>query len=168
MIRDRLAGYRDRVRQQLVDAFHQDHTAHQIGVSFAIGLFVAALPSGGLSIGVLAAIAYWWSWVSVPAITAAVAVLNPLVKPLVYAASLKLGGFVLGTGGLIPTGASTQETVLVGAQQLVVGNLLLAGAFAVVGYLTAVWLTRLHRYRYGTDVDPQYVASQTTIIESRQ
>lgn len=163
MIRERLAGYRNTIRSELTEAFERDHSAHHVGMSFALGLFVSTLPSGGLSAGLLAALAYWWSWVSVPAVVASVALLNPLVKPAIYVASFQLGAIVLGADGTIPTEATARDSVLVGAQQLVVGNLLIGVTLAVIGYVVTVHLTRAHRQLWQSGV-PTQVASKTTIL----
>ncbi|WP_049893194.1 DUF2062 domain-containing protein [Natronococcus jeotgali] len=157
MIRERLARHRARIRRKLMAAFREEHTPHEIGLSFAVGIFVTALPTGGLGLGVLAGLAAWKSWVSKPATIAAVAVLNPLIKPAVYVASYQLGGAFLGGGSLRPVDAaaslsrgSITEIAGTAARQLLVGNLLLAAALSVSSYAVVARLTRAHRER-GSD-----------------
>lgn len=146
MIHDRLARYRDRFRRELIVAFRKEHTPHQIGVSFGIGIFITALPTGGLGIGLFFVFASLWSWISKPAIFASVAVLNPFVKPAVYVASLQIGGLLLGVQS-IRSHETTIESAGVAVQQLVLGNVVLAVCLSVVSYLIVVHLTRTHRRR---------------------
>ncbi|MEY7848031.1 DUF2062 domain-containing protein [Natrarchaeobius sp. A-rgal3] len=146
MLRKRVAGYRDRVRRELTEAFRAEHTPHQVASSFAIGIFVTALPTGGLGIGLFFLFVSIWSWISKPAIFASVAVLNPFVKPAVYVASLQTGATVLGTDP-IPLEETATESAWAVARQLVIGNLLIAFALAILGYVIVLHLTRTHRRR---------------------
>ncbi|MWV39321.1 DUF2062 domain-containing protein [Natrialba sp. INN-245] len=146
MLWERFARYRDRVRRELTDAFREEHTPHQVASSFAIGIFVTALPTGGLGVGLFFVFVSIWSWISKPAIFASVAVLNPFVKPAVYVASLQTGATVLGTDP-IPLEETAAESAWAVARQLVIGNLVIAVGLSVVGYTIVLHLTRAHRSR---------------------
>jgi uncharacterized protein (DUF2062 family) len=133
----RIAGYRTRVRAKLRAAFAEDHPPHLIAVSFAVGVFVTALPSLGTGLFVLAWVGYQFAWANRLALLAAVAVLNPLAKSSVYAASFLTGTVLLGP---IPgvsradLGLDAGIDVLV---RLLVGNAVVAVVLAVVGYVVA-------------------------------
>ena len=146
MIRERLARYRDRARRELTAAFQEEHTPHEVGVSFAIGVFVTSMPTGGLGIGLFFLFASLWSWISKPAIFASVAVLNPFVKPAVYVASFQLGGILLGPRSMQSIDASA-ETAGIAVQQLLLGNVVIAVILSIVGYVLVVHMTRAHRRR---------------------
>ena len=146
MVRERLARYRDRVRRELTAAFREEHTPHQVAISFAIGIFVTSLPTGGVGIGLFFVFASLWSWISKPAIFASVAVLNPFVKPVVYVSSFQLGGLVLGTSPFHSATVST-EAAREAVQQLLVGNVIIGVALSGLGYLLMFHLTRAHRRR---------------------
>lgn len=147
MIRGRLDRYRDRVRRQLRTAFEEEHTPHEIGLSFAIGIFVTTLPTGGLGIGLFFVLVAWWSWISKPAIFASVAVLNPLVKPAVYVVSYQMGSVFIGTQPLRSDGTTITETAEVAARQFMIGNLLTAVLLSAVSYAFVRHLTRMNRQR---------------------
>lgn len=151
MIRDRLARYRDRVRRSLLAAFREEHTPHEIALSFAIGIFITAMPSGGLGIGLFFLFVYWWSWVSKPAIFASVVVLNPVIKPVVYLASYKVGAFLFGTEPIVPSTHSSLETIISVIQLLLIGNLIIALVLSAVSYVTVLHLTRMHRQQVRGD-----------------
>lgn len=159
MIRERLGRYRDRVRQELTAAFEEEHTPHEVGLSFAIGIFVTALPTGGLGISLFFVFAAWWSWISKPAIFASVAVLNPLVKPAVYVASYQTGGILVGNRPFQSDDALLTETAGVAVKQLLVGNLLIAAALSVVCYVLLAHLTRIHRRRKCDSSERSFVSA---------
>lgn len=145
MVRERLSLYRDRVRRALLTAFREEHTPHEIAASFAIGIFITAMPSGGLGIGLFFLFVYWWSWVSKPAIFASVVVLNPFVKPAIYVASYTLGAIIFGTEPVVATESVALETALMVGTLIIVGNLIIATVLAALSYVTVLHLTRAHR-----------------------
>lgn len=144
MIRERLRRYRDRIRDELVAAFREDHTPHQIAASFAIGVFITSLPTGGLGIGLFFVFVAIWSSISKPAIFASIAVLNPVVKPAVYFASYQVGSLVLRSGS-VHSGETTAESALLALRQLLLGNVVVAVGLAVFGYATVRSLVYAHR-----------------------
>ncbi|WP_137289826.1 DUF2062 domain-containing protein [Natronorubrum halophilum] len=148
MVGERLAQYRDRVRRKLLAAFREEHTPEQVALSFAIGIFITSLPTGGLGIGLFFVLVAIWSWISKPAIFASVAVLNPIVKPLVYLASFQTGAFLLGSDSVRSRDAINTETAWVAIQQLLLGNVVIAVILSSLGYVLVLYLTRVHRERF--------------------
>ena len=134
------SGFRShlaRVRYALRLAFTEDHPPQLIAVSFAIGVFVTTLPTGGIGIPVLAWVGYRFDWANRLALFAAVVVLNPLVKGGVYVLSVVIGIQLVGP---LPDGTDLELGWDVGAGVLVrllVGNAVLAVGLAVVGYFVA-------------------------------
>lgn len=110
---------------------------HLVGVSFAIGLFVATLPTPGLDTVTLVAIGWRFEWANRWAFGLALAILNPVVKSFVYVGSFALGTALLGPGG----GAAGLELSLAAGphilSRLVVGNVIIAVVVAGTGYLVA-------------------------------
>lgn len=149
MMRSRVAAYPLAVQAKLRAAVAQDHPPHLVGLSFACSLFVLTLPTLGAGLVLLAAVGYRFAWANRLAVCAAAVVLNPFVKAGVLAMSFALGSVVLGPlpgeivdPTLLPTGG---KAVLV---RLLVGNALLAGTFAVTGYVLVVYGARsVRRYR---------------------
>lgn len=145
MFRERLERYRDRAKYGLARAFQEGHSPHEVAASFAIGIFITALPTGGLGIGLFFVFGYWWSWINKPAIFSSVAVCNPFVKPAIYVASLQVGAIVLGTGGLLPIGGTTAESLVTVTHQFVIGTLLIAAVLSTLGYAVVWHLIRTYR-----------------------
>ncbi|MFP8956084.1 DUF2062 domain-containing protein [Natrialbaceae archaeon A-CW3] len=163
MVRERLVRYRDRIRRELLRAFREEHTPHEIAASFAIGIFITAMPSGGLGIGLFFLFVYWWSWVSKTAIFASVVVLNPLIKPAVYLASYHVGAFIFGTEPVLTVNNGHLDTVLMIIQFVLVGNLIIAIGLAVASYVTVYHLTLAHRKRKA-ERDMSSITTTTSLL----
>lgn len=146
----RFASYLERVRGALRLAVSEDHPPHLIALSFAFGIFVTTLPNFGVSILVLAWIGHRFTWANKFAFFAAIGILNPLVKGGVFVVSYFLGVQLLGpvpgiTGGNIGIDAGAGVIV-----RVLVGNVLLAVCFAVVGYVVAYLTAReVRQHGYG-------------------
>ncbi|MFC4438644.1 MULTISPECIES: DUF2062 domain-containing protein [Natrialbaceae] len=126
-----------RVRDALRAAFAEDHPPRFIAGSFALGIFVTTLPTLGAGLPVLAWAGHRFEWANKSAFVAAIAVLNPVVKGGVYVASFLIGTHLLGP---IPGISHHDIAIDAGADVLVrllVGNVLLAIGFTVVGYVVA-------------------------------
>lgn len=137
MIRGRWETYRTRIRSELEPAFAGESSPRAVAGSFAIGLFITALPTLGTGLIVMAAIAYFWNEVSKIALFSSIAVLNPLAKGGVYLASFSLGTKLLGP---VPDISLTEVSLSAGpavVTRLLVGNTILAVLFAAVGYVFA-------------------------------
>ena len=155
-MRERLVGLRKRVRDGVEAAIHADHTPHEVAASFAFGVFVTALPTGGTALVLFVAIAYLFERASKLALAASLVVFNPLVKWSVYGASFWLGTQLLGpVPGLTTTPDISAFTLDAGRAVLVrqlLGNVLLAVLFAVVGYaLVRAVLRGYHAYEEAAD-----------------
>ncbi len=147
MFRRRLSRYRTAVARELTRAFEAEHTPHQVAASFAVGVFVTAMPTGGLGIGLFFLLVRLWPWVDRVAIFASVLVLNPLVKPLVYAVSLQIGVLVFGIEPITPFGVTALDYAATVLALLLFGNLLVALVLSATSYLLVRELTVSYRRR---------------------
>jgi uncharacterized protein (DUF2062 family) len=145
----RLRSLVDEVREEVHEALREQHTPEQVASSFALGVFITALPTLGTGVLAFFAIAYLFENVSKISLFASVVVLNPVVKWGVYGTSFWLGSSILGP---VP-GAARADVSLSAAPdvvtRLLVGNLLLAVAFTAVAYVGAYRLTVEYRRRRG-------------------
>jgi uncharacterized protein (DUF2062 family) len=145
----RLQRYVQRIRGELHDALAEEHTPNQVAYSFAIGVFITALPTLGTGVLVFFLIAYLFANISRIALFASVLVLNPVVKWGVYGSSFWMGSRLLG-----PVESMTVEEVSLSAApevvvRLVTGNVILAVAFTVIAYIAAYRLTLEYRRHRG-------------------
>lgn len=135
-----MRAHSERIRSELESAFAEEHTPHEVATSFSVGTFITALPTLGTGLVLFVIIAYVFERASKLALFASVLVLNPAAKWGVYAASYWLGVLLLGppsTEGITDVSLSAGPDVLA---RLVLGNVILAVAFAVVGYFFALHL----------------------------
>lgn len=147
MVLRRVAVYRARIRETLEQALTEDHTPHEIAVSFAFGAFVTMLPTLGTGLVLFVAVAAVVDRVSKIALFAPVLVFNPAVKWGVYGTSFWLGSVMLGpamSGTLTGISLSAGPDVLL---RLVVGNLVLAVIVGVASYVLVLRLAREYRRR---------------------
>lgn len=146
-LRRRVRRTVEAVRQELHDALHAEHSPRQVAASFAIGVFITALPTLGLGVLTFFAFAYLFTSISKIALFASVLVLNPVVKWGVYASSFWLGSLLLGpVDGVTATQVSLSAAPNVVAR-LLIGNLLVAVVLVPVAYVCAHRLTVRYRGR---------------------
>jgi uncharacterized protein (DUF2062 family) len=139
----------DDIRREVHSALQERHTPKQVASSFALGVFITALPTLGVGVLAFFLIAYLVENVSKVALFASVIVLNPVVKWGVYGTSFWVGSSILGpVAGISPTQVSPAAAPDV-VSRLLVGNLLLAVLFTVIAYVGAYRLTVEYRRRRG-------------------
>ena len=147
MLPERIVAYRERVRAALETAFEVERPPNDVAASFAVGVFITALPTFGAGLLLFVVLATAVDRISKLALLASVVVLNPVVKWGVYAASFWLGNRILG-----PAPGTTLSEVSFSAgpdivARLLVGNLILAVVFTVVGYVVVLRLVCAFRRR---------------------
>lgn len=145
-----VAAYRERIRSALEAAFEADHTPHEVGASFAIGLFITALPTLGTGLLAFVVLAAVFDRISKIALFASVVVMNPALKPAVYLGSYRIGNRLLGAEPVVLFDVEAFDVAFDVTLRLVVGNVLLALCAAIVGYAVVRRLTVAYRRR---DID---------------
>lgn len=145
---------RDRIWAGVKRLFAEEHTPHEVALSFAIGVFITAVPTAGTAVVIFAAIAYCFDRVSKVALVATLVIFNPVVKWSVYGASIWLGIHLLGP---VPGASLTDPALSAGPAILVrqlLGNGIIAITLAGIGYIGVWVLVSEYRRRttYGIDV----------------
>ena len=137
------------VHDEVREALGKQHTPKQVAYSFALGVFITALPTLGTGVLAFFVIAYLFESISKVSLFASVIVLNPIVKWGVYGTSFWVGSSILGpVEGVTPADVSLSAAPDIVAR-LLVGNLLLAVVFTAVAYVGAYRLTVEYRRRRG-------------------
>lgn len=124
---------------ELHKAFHEEHSDREIALSFAIGVFITSLPTLGAGFILFFVLAKAFSWISKLALIASAVVLNPIIKPVFWLASINLGGIILTRQFTVTTDPESALAFLI------VGNLIIAFLASIVAYLFA--LGAVKRYR---------------------
>ena len=135
------------VHDEVREALGERHTPKQVAYSFALGVFITALPTLGTGVLAFFVIAYLFESISKVSLFASVIVLNPVVKWGVYGTSFWVGSSILGpVEGVTPADVSLSAAPDIVAR-LLVGNVLLAVVFPAVAYVGAYRLTVEYRRR---------------------
>ena len=132
---------------ELEAAFREEHPPHDVAASFSFGVFVTTLPTLGAGLLLFALVAKTVKRASTIALFAPVILLNPVAKWGVYALSFSLGSLILGP---VPGGIPTEVSLSAGsdvAMRILLGNLILAFAFATVGYVAVLQGVSAYRRR---------------------
>ena len=130
----RLRRVRNRVRETIEASFDDDQSPEQIAGSFAIGVFLTALPTLGGNLLLMVILASRVAWINTVALFSSGIVINPLVKWGIYAISIPLGIYLLGPidGGIaVELSLSGNRPLLV---RLVVGCVILAVVATAISY----------------------------------
>lgn len=156
MVRQRVTDTLEEVKDRLITAFVEKHSSHEVAFSYALGVFITALPSLGTGLLVFIVLAFLFDRISKIALFASVVVLNPVVKWGVYGASYSLGRWILGP---VPGVTFSQADISLSAGpdilvRLWLGNLILATIFAVIGYFVALRVVNEFRRRVRSDDHP--------------
>lgn len=145
MVRRRVARVRERVKNRLVKTFLEKYSPKEVAFSFSVGVFITMLPTLGVGVLVLLALAFTFDRLSKIAMFASVVVFNPVVKWGVYVASVSLGFLLLGpVEGMGRTDVSLDAGPEIVAR-LLVGNLILAIVAAIVSYVVVYRLAVAYR-----------------------
>jgi len=135
----KLKALRKRVLDELHKAFHEEHSDREIALSFAIGVFITSLPTLGAGFILFFVLAKAFSWISKLALIASAVVLNPIIKPVFWLASINLGGIILTRQFTVTTDPESALAFLI------VGNLIIAFLASIVAYFFALGAVRRYR-----------------------
>lgn len=148
---DRFRAYvrstRTELKRELEASLEEEYTTRQVAASFALGVFITSLPTLGTGVLLFLVIAYLFSNVSKLALFSSVIVLNPAVKWGVYGSSFWLGSILLGPAGSVSRSELSLSAAPEVVVRLLVGNLILAVVFTVVGYVLAYRLMAAYQKR---------------------
>jgi uncharacterized protein (DUF2062 family) len=148
-VRERLAEYRSRIWDGIERALTEDNSPHEIAASFALGTFIAVLPTGGTALVLFVVIAYLFERISKIGLLAAIVIFNPVVKWSIYGASFWLGTRLLGpVSGVSLSEPPPLELSFTAGPDIVLrhllGNFIFAIVLAVLGYVIVLRLVRIY------------------------
>jgi len=127
------------VNEELHGAFKEDHSAAEIALSFALGIFITVIPTMGLGLIMFLFLDRISEKISILALMSTVLFINPFVKPFFYISSIKIGALILGVE------VSTTISLFLLIKALYVGSFVIALFLAVTSYF--VVLESVEKYR---------------------
>ena len=110
----------------------------RLALAFGLGLALGILPGTGPIAAGVVAVAFR---LNLPVMVAGAFLINPLTAPLVYGGSYLLGHWLL--GDLVPSGRIAQILL-----KTVTGNLILALGLGSLGYLLALRVVNVTKFRF--------------------
>ena len=144
----RFDRYVSRIRTEIHSSLTEEHTPHQIALSFAIGTFITMLPTWGVGVLVFFVLIRVFDWINKIALFASVLVFNPVVKWGVYGLSFALGfallGPVEGVGLSDRPGLGDGSEILI---RLLLGNTILAIVATVAAYIAVYRIAAAYEAR---------------------
>lgn len=121
-------------RRWLHRFLNQPGTPHDLGMAFAIGTFISVLPTPGLNFVLTTLILARWTRLHRAAMLASLGVWNMAVTTPLYALSMKLGQWLLGSSDVTLEWSLFIEEPLLAVQGFLVGNVVMALTTAVFSY----------------------------------
>lgn len=145
MLSDTVRTYGTRLRAEFEAAVAEEYTPHQLAASFATGIFITALPTLGLGLGLFVILPHFLPRMSRIALFSSVVVLNPFVKPLVYAASYGVGDLLVAPEPVVLFDVELLDYAVDVTRRFLLGNILVALVLAATSYVIVRRLVRTYR-----------------------
>jgi uncharacterized protein (TIGR03546 family) len=118
---------------------------HEIAFGLALGLFLGIIPTLGIHI-LLALLIIAIFRVNKVALFIGLALMNPLVTPLIYSLSLKIGGIILNTQQIeVSFNLITWTYIKHYIKPFLLGNIILAVVVGLVSYCVTYFLVKYYK-----------------------
>lgn len=152
------------VKGKFEEIARKESTPHEVGLGFAIGLFIA-LATPGFDVLVALLIVLVFKSVHRLSLFFGVALINPITTAFIYPFSFKLGSWIVGYTPLENVAFFSLQNLLSISKPLLVGNLVLAIILGVVSYFL---VSRLYYYGHYKRIEKKRieVAKQEKIKSS--
>ncbi len=128
-------GFVERVKEHFKDVTSLKKSPHSIAGGFAIGTFVALLPTFGLGVFIGILVLLFFKKISKISMMLAFVVWNPLILASVYPVSYIIGNTILSDSSAQSHGISILEKLFTSSKSFLLGSVILATIVAVIGYL---------------------------------
>lgn len=133
-------GFSERVKEHFKDVTSLKKSPRSIAGGFAIGTFIALLPTFGFGIFIGILFLLFFKKISKISMMLAFVVWNPLILASVYPVSYIIGNAILSDAPTQSHGVSILEKLLTGSKGFLLGSVILATIIAVIGYFLILML----------------------------
>ena len=134
------------VKGKFTEIARNETTPHEVGLGFAIGIFVAmATPGFDALVALLVVLLFK---VNKLAVFIGVALINPITTAFIYPFSFKLGTLIVGYKPLEHTSFFSIQNLLNMSKPLLVGNVAMAFVLGIIAYFLAYWIYYYSHYRF--------------------
>jgi uncharacterized protein (DUF2062 family) len=126
--------WKNKVRHHFEDVWKLKNTPHSIALGFAIGTFLAVLPTPGFSILLGFLVILIFERVNKFSLMAAMAFWNPIILIPVYSLSYLIGDFFFGQLPVVEIRIRLLEQAYNLTRRFLIGNVILAIIFSIASY----------------------------------
>ncbi|MBU1199541.1 MAG: DUF2062 domain-containing protein [Nanoarchaeota archaeon] len=136
---------KDKIKHHFQEVMHVKTSPNSIALGFAIGAFIAILPTFGfgLLIGLLVILIF--QKVNKFSMIIAFAVFNPLMLTPIYLLSYKLGYLLFGNASVVSFNIVLLDQIYHFSRRFLVGNLIIAIIISIPCYFLIRYLVWLYR-----------------------
>jgi len=124
-------------KQHWEDLFIGGIAPHEIALGFALGTFIALLPTFGFSVLLGLLLIFLFPNTNRPAVFLSLAVWNPIVQIPIYAASFYVGTMLFGNMPVVQYDLELLNQAYTFTRRFLVGHLLISTLLTIVAYITA-------------------------------
>jgi len=140
-----LKGVHHRVKKHWRKLKRSKHTPHEIGLGFAIGVFIAVMPTPGGNILLGLLIAWCAKKISKIALLGALALGNPFFLPAIYYSGYEIGDAILHGWKFPYVKIHVLEISLDAGVRLLLGTFIIGIITSTLGYYIVSTLVARHR-----------------------
>ena len=130
------------LRDKWAQALLGDFTPHDIASGFAIGTFIALLPTFGFSILLAFVFLALFPTINRPAALLALAIWNPLVQVPIYTLSYQIGDLLFSSAPLLSYKFEILNQIYYFTRRFLIGHLLLTIIITVISYSTIILIRK--------------------------
>lgn len=141
-IHKKKSQFKEKKRYYVEEISKMDSTPHEIALGFAIGAFIAILPTPGFSVllGVLVSVMY--KNINKYSLFGALALFNPIFMIPFYTLSYQIGDFLLSAQPITTFEIVFLNTVLTYTKRYLLGAAIVASVGAVISYYIVKYLSK--------------------------
>lgn len=142
------SGIKNRIKRSYVQLLMEKTSVHSIAFSFALGTFIAILPTPGFGVFIALLIAYFYKKLNNISILASFAFWNPLLLAPVYVLSYKIGDWIFDSPAVaMITDIEWVNTVIYYFKSYLIGNFMVAITFSCLCYYGVYKLIKTYQAR---------------------
>lgn len=127
-----------------------------IALGFAVGTFIAILPTFGLGIFIGLLVVLVFEKVSKISLIAAFAVFNPAIEFTLYALNYSIGYSILAGKELPEATVDIYNNLFIYTQRLFVGSVITATILALISYFLIYYAVKSYQKRFLTELMEEY------------
>lgn len=117
---------------------------HEIALGFAVGVFIAAMPTPGFDI-ILGLISLFLIRMNKIAVFAGLALFNPFTVPFVYASSLRIGHLFVPYMPIAGIDWYSTANLLANLKPFLIGTFIVSTVLSLIAYTLVFWVAYLYQ-----------------------